>query len=284
MAKPGKSPFGSKTAVLEPAGSSGTAAAAAAVLRAAKPQRRYPGQGEVPTVHGWTRVLGSSEVGACLAAPGHTTWDRFAGQAVSPGWLSGQQPRVPLPCSSLGAGVEQGGRCGHLCTPSGSPESGLGSANSGCFSHPAALGALRPAARGTQRVPSSILCRGSECGPPPPPLTCGGCVQPPVPPQDQAGWVKLPSPGAAGGRKRVAETFCPLFPSRAGLRRVTREKEGRKEGREGREGVRPLCNIIGCVAGLVLAGKSEHAHWGGIKGGQPERPACLLARGAGSRE
>lgn len=122
---------------------------------------------------------------------------------------------------------------------------------------PPALGARHSAARGTQGVPPYILGRGSGCGSTAPALTCGAAGDARSPPPSrgrQRGY--SPHPGERHAEKPCGRNFLSPLPSRAGLRRVTREKEGRKEGREGREGVRPLCNIIGCVAGLVLAGRA----------------------------
>jgi len=65
----------------------------------------------------------------------------------------------------------------------------------------------------------------------------------------------------------------PVAP-RAGLRRVTK-KGGRK-----REG--SLCNIIGCVAGLVLAGEVRACPLGGYKRGAAKAP-CPSPRSWGSQ-
>lgn len=94
----------------------------------------------------------------------------------------------------------------------------------------------------------------------------------PGPPQagGRPGWAKDPS--------RAGKACGCNFPSLpeldfAGLRR--------REGERGRD---RSATLLAAWPGWCSLGKSEHAHWGGIKGGQPERFACLLARGAASRE
>lgn len=181
-------------------------------------------------------------------------------------------------------------------TPRESPESGAGGAISRCsrLPPPRAWGSPSGSERRSKGCPPSILGTGSGRGPPPPPLTCGGGgggmraapprLPPPPPSPGQAGVGQSPHPGAARGgtvrQKLSVPSSLPELDS-GGLR--GRRREERKGGREER-GLDRSATLLAAWPGWCSLGKSEHAHWGGIKGGQPERPACLLARGAASRE
>lgn len=143
-----------------------------------------------------------------------------------------------------------------------------------CSPPPPGISALWRAG-GARRGCPSTSGRGWRRRPPSPPLTCGGRRRmraAPGPPQagGRPGWAKAPS--------RAGKACGWNFPSLpeldfAGLRR--------REGERGRD---RSATLLAAWPGWCSLGKSEHAHWGGIKGGQPERLACLLARGAASRE
>lgn len=102
----------------------------------------------------------------------------------------------------------------------------------------------------------------------------------PLPPGAGRGG-KAPTSGSSTQRNRAAETFCPLFPPEldsGGLRGRRREE---RKGREGEEGVRPLCNIIGC-RGRAGARRESMPIGGGIKGIKAGAP-CLSPHSWGSQ-
>lgn len=172
------------------------------------------------------------------------------------------------------------------CAPRESLESMVGRAISHCpHLPPEGLGLAIQLREALRRCPQHFG-QGLGCGIPSPPLTCvcaWGRAQAPAPP-GPAGVGQSPHSGAAREQtvrqKLSAPSSLPELDS-GGLRE--RRREERKGGREER-GLDRSATLLAAWPGWCSLGNSEHAHWGGIKRGQPERPACLLARGAASRE
>lgn len=164
-----------------------------------------------------------------------------------------------------------------LCAPGVRPKSRAGAANPAAPSAPPPPREFRLSGGQEGRAEGAPAPRAGAggAGPhllPSPAGGGGGCARPPGPPQagGRPGWAKAPS--------RAGKACGWNFPSLpeldfAGLRR--------REGERGRD---RSATLLAAWPGWCSLGKSEHAHWGGIKGGQPERLACLLARGAASRE
>jgi len=305
-AKPGKSPRGCEAAVLacrslrEAEATERAGAAVGKVLCGV----RNPGaaalwRGSVHVVrtdaHGWTRGLAPAEAGACLPALGHATRDGAAGQACEPRRAVRLAPlraralaREPLgavwgPAWGSGAGADT---CAPP-TPRESPESGAGTASSRCpLSPPGAWGSPPGSERSSGGAPRHLgLGLGAQTPASSPHLRGRrGMRAAPRSLGVARGGGQNPHPGAAREetvrQKLSVPSSLPELDS-GGLR--GRRREERKGGREER-GLGRSATLLAAWPGWCSLGVSEHAHWGGIKGGQPERPACLLARGAASRE